>query len=177
MTRKSRRRTPAPERFWPKVSLGENGCWVWVGAVTPHGYGAFWVGGQMRPAHRFSYEQMVAEIPEGLHLDHLCRNRACVNPWHLDPVTCQVNVSRGDSAHGGVWVQRQKAQTHCPQGHPLKADNLYVTPKGGRVCITCNRASTRRSRQRRKDAPEIRLVPGSVAHFVVKIEDLGEVTV
>jgi hypothetical protein len=87
------------ERFWPKVDKTET-CWLWVGAIGTGGYGNFYissVGRRIRSvrAHRWAYEHLVGSIPDGLDLDHLCRNRACVNPAHLEPVTRRVNLRRG----------------------------------------------------------------------------------
>src|SRR5450755_3951408 len=76
----------AEERFWARVDKQTDGCWVWTGALRT-GYGTLSVSGKNVPAHRFSYELLVGIIPDGLQIDHLCRNRACVNPEHLEPVT------------------------------------------------------------------------------------------
>lgn len=92
-----RRGVPEPERFHARVELHESGCWDWVGARMRAGYGVFSTDGTSILAHRWSYEFYVADIPDGLVLDHLCRNRRCVNPWHLEPVTDRVNVLRGES--------------------------------------------------------------------------------
>lgn len=88
-------------RFLAKVRKEPNGCWAWIGARTGQtrtdhrgGYGSFFDGERMRPAHRVSYEIEVGPIPAGLQLDHLCRNRACVNPDHLDPVSPRMNTLR-----------------------------------------------------------------------------------
>jgi hypothetical protein len=84
------------ERFWSKVNkYGPNGCWLWTASIAPNGYGHFYrgtTGG--RVAHRFAYELLVGPIPEGLQLDHLCSNRGCVNPDHLEPVTAAINTRR-----------------------------------------------------------------------------------
>lgn len=94
---------PTDERYWALVDRGgPNGCWIWVG-VRHFGYGRFMVSTRREApkcvaAHRFSYERLVGPIPLGLDLDHLCRNRACVNPAHLEPVTRQVNIARGFAA-------------------------------------------------------------------------------
>lgn len=82
------------QRFWSRVTETPGGCWLWTGALCDSGYGRFRAGTLVR-THRYAYELMVADIPDGLDLDHLCRRRACVNPYHLDPVTRGVNVRRG----------------------------------------------------------------------------------
>lgn len=135
----------AIERFFEKVSVQDNGCWNWTGGTAGEGYGYFYKG-SVSPgehgrvyAHRWSYEYHVGPIPEGLVIDHLCRNRVCVNPEHLDPVAQQVNVDRG--AGNGK-------QTHCPAGHEYAGENLYVTPKSGRQCRECKRQALRRFREK-----------------------------
>lgn len=128
---------PVEERFWSKVTEGADGCWLWNGAIKDNGYGAFAAGsGRAVYAHRWAYEQMVAEIPEGLHLDHLCRVRACVNPWHLEPVTPLVNTRRGFGGH---------TKTHCPRGHSYDEQNTHIY-KGRRFCRPCRMAYSREYR-------------------------------
>ena len=92
----------------------------------------------MAGAHRVAYELLIGPIPAGLELDHLCRNRLCVNPAHLEPVTRQTNQHRGASV-SGISVRA----THCPEGHPYDADNTYVRPNGHRVCRECARRRQR----------------------------------
>lgn len=139
--------TPAVVRFWVKVD--KNGpvpdhrpdlgpCWIWTGARIKNDYGQFYVGGKPRTklAHRFSYEISLGPIPDGLSIDHLCRNHSCVNPLHLEPVTHAVNVQRGISGYNVVehWV---KAET-CKYGHPWTEENTLRMPKTGRRrCYTC----------------------------------------
>ncbi len=118
------------ERFWSKVSKTEDGCWSWTGSKTS-GYGDFYDGVRKVSAHRYSYETLSGPIPEGLVLDHLCRNRACVNPEHLEPVTQQVNILRGTG-----MAARRAAITQCPQGHPYDEQNTLLK-NGRRVCRTC----------------------------------------
>jgi hypothetical protein len=140
------------ERFWPKVdkhgpvpaSRPELGpCWVWTGGRIPNGYGHFSLTQlpgtpkQRILAHRWVYEEMTGPIPEGLEIDHLCRNRACVNPVHLELVTHQMNGQRGIA--GAVSTARQKAKTHCPQGHEYSPENTWVSPEGHRQCRVCDR--------------------------------------
>lgn len=135
-----------PDRFWSKVNGSDvNRCWLWSGYVDPQGYGRFSVGGRaggMAMAHRVAYELMVAEIPKGLQIDHLCRNRACVNPWHLEPVTALVNSRR--SSAGVVNGARQLAITECPQGHPYDEHNTRIRRNGARTCKACDREDARR---------------------------------
>lgn len=122
--------TPVAERIKMHTAVdAETGCWVWQLALVPRtGYGALRVDGKMLRAHRVSYEAFVRPIPDGLEIDHLCRNRACVNPDHLEPVTAQVNNQRSPLTHG--------KETHCPYGHAYDAANTYVR-SGRRFCRTC----------------------------------------
>lgn len=123
-------------RFWESIMPEPNsGCWIWVGNLEKDGYAKFFTNKQYNRAHRFSYEQFVGEIPEGLEIDHKCSIRCCVNPTYMEAVTHQENVKRGLT---GI-VNRSK--TKCPQGHPYSGANLYVMPNGGRVCKICRRAS------------------------------------
>lgn len=111
-------------------------CWEWTGRLDRDGYGGqFKVGSHtdgtrraIRP-HRWSYEHFIGPIPEGLVIDHLCRNRACQNPWHMEPVTTVVNTKRGARA----------TATHCCRGHPFEGDNLRLNAAGGRICRACFR--------------------------------------
>lgn len=137
-------------RFWSRIDRrGPDECWEWIGAVTDNGYGRFSprINGVMhrQMAHRVSYEALVGAIPEGLVLDHLCRNRRCVNPTHLEPVTQLENVMRGR----GVGVLNA-AKSHCIDGHEFTLANTYVTKRGKRHCRACQRRRTREYTQRKK---------------------------
>lgn len=133
-------RLPEREHFWSFVDLnGEDGCWIWHGERATGGYGRFSHRGRRWPAHRYAYEGLVALIPEGLHIDHLCRKPPCVNPAHLEPVTCRENLLRGDT-----FQARNAQKTHCPQGHPYDAANTYTPPgKNARHCRACSRDRAR----------------------------------
>ncbi|MCP4493336.1 MAG: HNH endonuclease [Gammaproteobacteria bacterium] len=128
------------ERFFSKVAFGHGpgACWAWKAGLNSRGYGLFWTDNAQHLVHRISYEWCVEPIPEGLTIDHLCRNRACVNPAHMEPVTDRENVRRGE-----CFSAVNARKTHCPQGHPYAGENLYVKPNGNRICRICSRKSRR----------------------------------
>lgn len=144
MTQANRpQRSSALERFRAKFVLSEDGCWLWTAGKTASGYGMFSFSGSSVRAHRWAYEFFVGPIPEGLELDHLCRNRACVNPAHLEPVSRRENQLRGDT-----FSARQAAQTHCKRGHEFSEANTRVY-RGRRYCRCCITARMRRVRAAR----------------------------
>ncbi len=141
-------------KFWRHVFIDssvENSCWVWVGCIC-RGYGHFVTSQQptvIVKAHRFSYESLVGKIPDGLTIDHLCRNKACVNPNHLEPVTMRINVLRGTSI-----VANNAAKKQCDHGHSFDKKNTYVYKsgprKGARKCRTCERIRMQKTRSSRR---------------------------
>lgn len=121
------------DSIWENVIVTK-GCWRWTGYLLPNGYGL--IGRRQikgsRLAHRWFYELLIGPIPEGLQLDHLCRNRSCVNPAHLEPVTHKVNGLRGV---GPPALNARK--THCIHGHLFDAENTHLAPDGTRRCRAC----------------------------------------
>ena len=133
------------ESFIQRTTTTDSGCLIVTNlrtgeplALTSGGYCLVRVDGTRRLAHRFAWELLHGSVPEGLVLDHLCRNRACVNPYHLEPVAQRENLLRGDTLQAVNAAKRT-----CPQGHVYAGGNLRVTPTGRRVCRTCHRAHQR----------------------------------
>jgi hypothetical protein len=132
--------TPA-ERFWRHVTITD-ACWNYS-PVNYHGYGRIGIDYRRHHAHRFSYEMHVGPIPDGLDIDHLCRNRACVNPDHLEPVTRQVNLLRGVGP-----TATNAAKEFCKRGHEFTPENTMIRKEGWRNCRACHyeRRNARKSR-------------------------------
>jgi hypothetical protein len=126
------------ERFLAKVARVA-GCWNWTACLNNRGYGVFGVSdGEVINAHRWSYQNWIGPIPEGLEIDHLCRNKQCVNPAHLEAVTHLENMRRSPIA----------VQTHCKRGHSL--DDAYPSKRSdgsfSRRCRQCHKALLKRKR-------------------------------
>jgi hypothetical protein len=127
--------------FWSLVEKTPT-CWIWLGGKSKEGYGYFYFGQAYEPnrrpitgaAHRLAYKLSRGPIPAGMHIDHLCRNPACVNPDHLEAVTCRENIMRGI---GPTAANARK--THCPLGHEYSPTNTKVNKSGARTCIACKR--------------------------------------
>lgn len=132
-------------RFQSKVSVQEDGCWIWTGCRLQSGYGQFRLG-KMRPAHRVAYEHWVGQVPDELEMDHLCRVRACVNPSHVEPVTPRENLMRSPIAPAAV-NSRKKV---CKRGHEMGKQIPYFAKHGWRRCDTCWRSYIREYHKRRK---------------------------
>jgi len=155
MKKKGPRPRPELERFWEKIQITDNGCWMWQAYVKPNGYAGFGIGNteennrKMEYAHRWAYRNFIGEIPKGLELDHLCRNRSCVNPNHLEPVTRKENLSRSP-----LHALNQRSKTHCPSGHPYDEHNTYKIVsknRSHRLCRECRRI------RNREDGRKVRL--------------------
>lgn len=150
--------TIAPQRIIDRVSarvvVDANGCWTWTGSPTSNGYGRIsWaVDRKITYAltHRVMWAHHRGAIPEGLDLDHLCRNRLCCNPDHLEPVTRQTNLLRGDTIPA-----RRAAATQCHRGHAFTPENTRLTSLGQRECRECKRETNRayywKNRERRSE--------------------------
>lgn len=136
---------PSLQRFMAKVQENPSGCWVWVAGLDRHGYGRFKFGGRVQGAHRVAWLLMRGPIPDGMHIDHLCRNPSCVNPDHLEPVTKRTNTLRGISGPG-----TNSRKTHCISGHEFTPENTRIRGDGGRLCRACKRSRERADRERRK---------------------------
>lgn len=142
------RRTGTPyrptteQRFFADVQQSADGCWPWTGTCEERGYGNFYAHNKTYKAHRWSYEFFRVELPEELELDHLCLNKTCVNPWHLEPVPGIENQRRRYGVYGSDLRL-------CMHGHEMTPINTYINPRGVRCCRTCMRESRRRSRLKR----------------------------
>lgn len=130
---------PVEDRFWSKVNKTES-CWNWSHSTSgKSGYGKFFKDGKMKYAHRVAYELIKGLIPHNLFLDHLCRNRLCVNPNHLEIVTNQENCKRGLT---GLLNNYNSRKTHCSQGHEFSIENTSFAKYGEKIhrrCKTCKK--------------------------------------
>lgn len=129
------------------MPIPECGCIIWLGPLTPKGYGQTTWNFKHRPVHRLAYELAKGPVPDGLVLDHKCRVRSCCNPDHLEPVTNRENIRRG-TGHTAVNARK----THCSEGHPLSGDNLELRVSAGtmrRRCIKCRKAESARYEKKR----------------------------
>jgi hypothetical protein len=125
--------------FVGNIDVSGAACWIWCGYIDKHGYGQWSAYRKTYRAHRYMYEIAVGPIADGLTLDHLCGEKRCVNPEHLEPVTAAENSSRAAARTRG---------NYCFKGHELTPENTYNAPNGNRQCRTCQRAAWRRSYRR-----------------------------
>ena len=115
-------------------------CWIWIGGKDRDGYGRVQFNYKKYSVHRLVWQIHHGPIIEGLELDHLCGVRACCNPEHLEPVTHQINIARGNSG------KLERERTHCPQGHPYNEENTYISKNrpSNRICRICRREKKRK---------------------------------
>ena len=121
------------ERIWQRFEVDrQTGCWNWTGAISAGSYGSIYYEGRMQKAHRVIWRLERGEIPDGLQIDHLCRNRRCINPDHLEVVTQSENLRRSP------LMDRNSHRTHCIRGHEFTEENTRYRPGSGhRTCIIC----------------------------------------
>lgn len=130
------------QRFWEKVDRRTvDECWEWTAGLDGHGYGSFNLSPKTIQSYRYAWLLLRGSLPDSAVLDHLCRNRKCVNPWHLEPVSIGENLKRSPL----TWTTRNMSKTHCIHGHSL--DDAYIDgTTGWRKCRTCVRARQRAKR-------------------------------
>lgn len=145
---------PLAERLIEKRKIDSNGCWIWLGAIHKNGYGSTTNGSRSAKeyVHRLSYKLWKGEIPQGHELDHLCRNRSCFNPDHLEPVTRRINTLRGIGPK--KLGQINSGKTHCKSGHPFDEANTRYRPTGGRSCRECAKVLAAKRREEIRNAAD-----------------------
>lgn len=132
------------KRFTAKYVVSGDGCWRWHGALQPTGYGMLWNGRRPEQAHRVAYKLFIGEIPDGCEIDHICRNRSCVNPSHLRAVSHRENMRVSDTPMG-----RNARKTSCKRGHHLAGNNLRHI-NGTRQCRECMNLRARLAKFRKR---------------------------
>jgi hypothetical protein len=144
MSGKKDSRGTIESRLFSRVKVDpETGCHNWTGALSNKKYGSLWKDGRMQKVHRIVWELKHGEVPNGLELDHLCRNTRCCNTSHLEV------VSRSENLRRSPLMDRHSHKTHCPQGHEYSGDNLAIRKSTGwRTCRTCMRQHNRNWRTR-----------------------------
>lgn len=138
-----------PARMTEKIRVDDNECWTWTACLSTSGYGKIYYQRFVWHAHRLAYTLLIDDIPEGLVIDHLCRNRACCNPDHLRVCTHRENILAPGAESPSA---RRALQTHCEHGHALTGSNVRIKPNNTRACRTCARIWARAKRRKRNAA-------------------------
>jgi len=141
------KRKSAVNRIYDKLLKKKSGCWQYIGKLDKNGYGRVRDNYTRKLIHRAMYEHLIGRIPDKMVIDHLCRNRGCVNPSHMEVVTQRENILRGY----GVTA-RNSRKLNCKRGHGLNGENLYMTTKGSRQCIKCRNILGRKYYHQQKNA-------------------------
>ena len=135
------------ERFFKLIKIDQiSGCWNWCGYLNSNGYGKLGIKMKTHYSHRISYFIFKGEIPEGLVVDHKCRNRSCVNPDHLRAVTRRTNTIENSSSMAAIHSRKKE----CLRGHPLSGTNLRIRKNGSRICIACHQMRNAKRDRRKK---------------------------
>lgn len=137
------------QRFLTRVDIpDDDACWEWQGGRA-RGYGMFWINGQNHGAHRVAYEHFVGPIPADMEIDHLCRNRSCCNPAHLEAVAPAENLRRAPQQISTI----NAVKTHCVNGHEFTLENIYIPPRrpNRRYCRACQMQRTAAGNRSRKE--------------------------
>lgn len=138
-------------KFLSLIRIDPNSrCWKWKAGKTNKGYGAFYINQKQHTAHRLSYRLFVGEIPIGLDLDHLCRNRDCCNPSHLEAVTRRENLLRGNTIPA-----LNATKTHCKHGHEFTPENTIIKKTGSRDCRLCHLEQVKRAYAEKHNKKEL----------------------
>lgn len=159
---RAKKNATVEERLRLHMIEAPSGCWIWVGARSSSGHGKLGVDGRTLGAHRLSYETWVGPIPPGLHIDHLCRRPACINPRHLQAVTPSVNVRRGTAP-----CARALRRENCLRGHSYaEFGRIY---DGKRTCTECHRLNARKHRASAPPRPPRVLDPNDPRHGTASV--------
>lgn len=142
---KSAKGNTIEEKLYSRIEISlENKCWNYIGSVDKDGYGMFRLYDKTYRTHRLSYLLFKGEIPQNYVIDHICSNRKCCNPDHLEAVTNSENIKRGDTGKNN----HQSLKEYCPKGHKYTPENTYINPKGSRECMICKTANRQADRAR-----------------------------
>lgn len=142
-------------RLFSKISVKPSGCWIWTASLDGKGYGQININQRPQRAHRETYKLFFGEIPKGLVLDHKCRTKNCVNPFHLEPVTQAENVRRGDAGKY-LKVLVELRGNKCKKGHNYEEYPPYTSKRGTIICRRCRADGVAEYKRKKRDNPKAR---------------------